>query len=115
MQKLRMVLVVLSVAASTSAVAQGGGTSEEQAACARDAQRFCGLDRALDRYGLAGRKVLVSAVGEIPQCSSKLVETAFVVFSSPPRLISCEGVNLALQCAVSDCSSCLGRGQSCRL
>ena len=41
MRKLRMVLVVLSVAASTNAVAQGGGTSEEQAACARDAQRFC--------------------------------------------------------------------------
>jgi hypothetical protein len=41
MQKLRMVLVVLSVAAFTSAVAQGGGTPEEQAACARDAQRFC--------------------------------------------------------------------------
>ena len=41
MRKLRMVLVALSVAASTNAVAQGGGTSEEQAACARDARRFC--------------------------------------------------------------------------
>jgi hypothetical protein len=44
------------------------------------------LDRALDRYGLAGRKVLVSAVGEIPQCSSKLVETAFVRVFLPAKI-----------------------------
>jgi hypothetical protein len=41
MHKLRTALFALSVAVSNSAVAQGGGTPEEQAACARDAQRFC--------------------------------------------------------------------------
>lgn len=43
MRKFLFALTVLSVAASTSAIAQQqrSGTPDEQRACARDVQRFC--------------------------------------------------------------------------
>jgi hypothetical protein len=41
MRKIFLVLSVLSVSASTGALAQHSGTEEEQKACARDVQRFC--------------------------------------------------------------------------
>ncbi|HEY8332740.1 MAG TPA: hypothetical protein VIQ05_03015 [Tardiphaga sp.] len=43
MRKIFLVLAVLSVPASTGALAQQqrGGTDQEQKACTRDVQRFC--------------------------------------------------------------------------
>ena len=44
MRKIFLVLAVLSVSASTGALAQQqqrGGTDQEQKACTRDVQRFC--------------------------------------------------------------------------
>jgi hypothetical protein len=43
MQKFSVALVLLSLSASTAAIAepQRSGTAEEQAACSRDVQRYC--------------------------------------------------------------------------
>jgi len=41
MRNLLLLLSVLSVTASTAALAQRAGTDQEQKACARDVQRFC--------------------------------------------------------------------------
>ena len=41
MRNLFLALILLSIPASTSAIAQHSGTPEEQKACRRDVQRFC--------------------------------------------------------------------------
>ncbi|MDB5616847.1 cysteine rich repeat-containing protein [Tardiphaga sp.] len=41
MRKFFLVLSVLSVSASTGALAQHSGTDAEQKACSRDVQKFC--------------------------------------------------------------------------
>ncbi len=41
MRKLLLVITLSSLALSTAAFAQSMGTPQEQAACSRDAQRFC--------------------------------------------------------------------------
>ena len=41
MRKLLLAITLLSLSLSTAAFAQSMGTPQEQAACSRDAQRFC--------------------------------------------------------------------------
>ena len=41
MRKLLLAITLLSLSLSTAASAQSMGTPQEQAACSRDAQRFC--------------------------------------------------------------------------
>ena len=41
MRKLILAITLSSLSLSTAASAQGMGTPQEQAACSRDAQRFC--------------------------------------------------------------------------
>ena len=41
MYKFFVAVSLLSISASTAALAQGRGTQDEQAACTRDVQRYC--------------------------------------------------------------------------